>query len=61
MTGNPDLLRGLDIGPRIFPAEHDEAGDGALLRDGAAKNLGKRRGGHLNFAIMSLMPGIVSI
>ena len=52
---------GSDIGARVFPAQHHKARDGMPPHQRRAKHVGQRGKRHLNFAIMSLMPGIVSI
>ena len=54
-------FRSRDVGTHIFPAETNETRDGVAVSFGRLKNFGERRESHLNFAIMSLMPGIVSI
>ena len=51
----------IDIGPRIFPAKHDQTRNGGVLVQGGQQDLTEGGNRHLNFAIMSLMPGIVSI
>ena len=55
------LLGGLYISARVLPAMHNKTSNSASLRDGLVEDLTERRCRHLNFAIMSLMPGIVSI
>ena len=50
-----------DIGPHVFPAQAHQPRHGIAPRQGGLQHIGKRRQCHLNFAIMSLMPGIVSI
>ncbi len=51
----------LDIGAGIFPTKHDEPGNRVATGHRRLQDLRQRGCGHLNFAIMSLMPGIVSI
>ena len=50
----------LDEGHGVLPAENHQAGDRAALRERGPKHLGQGGHGHLNFATMSLIPGIVS-
>ena len=47
-------------GQRIFPAQHHEPRHGMVAGGGGIEKLAQRGDGHLNFAIMSLMPGMVS-
>ncbi len=50
-----------DIGHGILPPQHDKARDGGAVGKAGAQDIRKGGEGHLNLAIMSLMPGIVSI
>ena len=59
--GETRVVRRLDEGNRILPAQHNKASDGIAPRLRGMKKLVQGGDGHLNFAIMSLMPGIVSI
>jgi hypothetical protein len=52
---------GGDIGAHILPPETDEATYGVAVFQRGLQDFGKGRESHLNFAIMSLMPGMVSI
>ena len=54
-------LGGGDKGKGIFPAQHDKARHGGAARQRRAQHIGQRHEGHLNLAIISLIPGIVSI
>ena len=47
-------------GPRVFPSQDHETRHGIALLQGGPQNLGQRRPCHLNFAIIFLIPGIVS-
>ena len=55
------LLRRLDKSCRILPAKHHEAGYSITAGHGGAQHIAQVCRRHRNFAIMSLMPGIVSI
>ena len=59
--GGSFRLGGGDEGQGIFPAQHDKARHGGAARQRRAQHVGQRHEGHLNLAIMSLIPGIVSI
>ena len=49
------------IGARIFPAKAHDTAHGIPLAQGRAQHIGKGCKRHLNLAIISLMPGMVSI
>ena len=59
--GQPRLFRRLDEGARILPALHDQTRDAEAAGHRQFQHLVERCDTHLNFAIMSLMPGMVSI
>jgi hypothetical protein len=52
-------LRGHGIGAHVLPAEADEARHRVAVPDRGAQDLGEGRECHLNFATMSMIPGIV--
>ena len=54
-------LGGGDIGARILPAQHHQTGHRSAIGQAGAQHLGKAGDRHLNLAIMSLIPGMVSI
>jgi hypothetical protein len=47
------------IGARVLPAQHHESGNGIAVLQGRLQNLGQRRQRHLNFATISMIPGMV--
>src|SRR5579871_2152177 len=59
--GRPGVFRRMNVGARILPAQNNKAGDRPTLFRRASQHIRKCGGGHRNFAIISLMPGIVSI
>ena len=54
------LLRRLDEGNGVLPAQHHEPGHRMAAFFRGIEQLAQGGNGHLNFAIMSLMPGMVS-
>ena len=54
-------LGGGHVGAHVFPAQGNKAAHGITLFISGGQDVFQRDEGHLNFAIMSLMPGIVSI
>ena len=50
-----------NIGPHILPAEGNKPSHRIATGQRRLQNIGQGYKAHLNFAIMSLMPGIVSI
>ena len=59
--GAAQLFGGGDIGAHVFPAKRDQPAHGKAVAQGRLQNVRERGERHLNLAIMSLMPGIVSI
>ncbi len=49
------------VGHRILPSQDDKARDGGAVGQTGGKDIAQGGKGHLNLAIMSLMPGIFSI
>ncbi len=49
-----------DIGAHVFPAKGDKPRHGVMAFQRGLQDVGKGGKGHLNFATISLMPGIVS-
>ena len=54
-------LGGLNIGLRVLPPQHHQPRHGGAVGQTGCQHVAQGGKGHLNFAIMSLMPGIVSI
>lgn len=59
--GQSGFVCRFDEGAGFFPAEYNKPHDRAALAHGRQEYIVERCDRHLNFAIMSLMPGIVSI
>ena len=49
----------LPICAHILPAQTDQTGHGIMVADGGLQDLCQSFQGHLNFATISMMPGIV--
>ena len=54
-------LGGRYVGAHILPTKRDQTGHGISASQRRLQNVGQGDEAHLNFAIISLMPGIVSI
>ncbi len=52
-------LRSHDVGARVLPAQADEPRHRKAAQAGRAQHLRQRCKRHLNFATMSMMPGMV--
>ena len=49
------------IGAHVLPAQRHQTGNRIAMLQGRLQDVGKGRDTHLNFATISLMPGMVSI